>query len=162
MADLDITMGNEVAEVEAPPPTDDDKRAIDNLKHRPAIKEVVEPVVDEPELEVKPVIKDEVIFGSEEAEDEPPSPIKKQKKPPSEKQRAHLKRAREKALATRRANSAGRKAVEEEKKLARQKKREERDKLMLDKEEKEHKKANDIPESVPPPKFLPLQSLSQE
>jgi vacuolar-type H+-ATPase subunit I/STV1 len=93
-------------------------------------------VFDEPKLEVKPVISDKVVFGSDE---ELPSPVKKVKES-SSKQRDHLKKAREKALETRRAKAKERKIVEDEKKALRQQKREEKEKLMIEKEDKEHAK----------------------
>jgi len=71
------------------------------------VKDVVpEVIVDEPP-EVKPVIDDEDIF-----KDAPP----KAKKPRSQKQMEHLTRAREKALATRRANKVRREKAQEESK----------------------------------------------
>ena len=139
MTDLDVTMPTQPSE-EQTAPTNNDKRMIDNLKFtsEPQLKEVIEEVkevFDEPTLEVKPVISDKVVFGDEE---EIPSPPPTKKQVASEKQREHLKKAREKALATRRANSAGRKKLEEEKKAERQRKREEKEKAMIEAEDQEH------------------------
>ena len=157
MTDLDVTMPTEL-EQEQSAPTNNDKRLIDNLKFSSIasanqVKEVIEEVLDEPELElelepeleVKPVISDKVVFGDEE---EIPSPKSTKKQIASDKQREHLKKAREKALATRRANSAGRKKLEEEKKALRQQKREEKEKALIEKEEKQHQ----LKQSKPEPK----------
>ena len=153
MADLDVSMDERV---ELPPPTSDDKRVVDGLKHAPpppALIQDEEVFEDEPDLEMKPVIKDEIIFGltegDEGAEDEPSAcetaePKPKKKKPPSEKQRAHLKKAREKALATRRANASKKKAEAEEKRIARQKKREEKDKAMIEQEEEDYLASKEV------------------
>ena len=146
MTDLDVTMPTQPSEEQTTgslrqtAPTNNDKRMIDNLKFtsEPQLKEVIEEVkevFDESTLEVKPVISDKVVFGDEE---EIPSPPPTKKQVASEKQREHLKKAREKALATRRANSAGRKKLEEEKKAERQRKREEKEKAMIEAEDKEH------------------------
>ena len=109
MTDLDVTMPTQPSE-EQTAPTNNDKRMIDNLKFtsEPQLKEVIEEVkeVFEPELEVKPVISDKVVFGDEE---EILSPKSTKKAVASDKQREHLKKAREKALATRRATEKRRK-----------------------------------------------------
>lgn len=162
MADLDVTMG---PKEDLAPPTSDDKRIIDNIKNTKApepeaeFKEekVFKNKEEEGEdgLEVKPIIKDEVVFGDE---DEPPSPPVKKKKQATEKQRAHLKKAREKALATRQAKAKLRKQGEAEKKAERQKKREEKEQLELEKEEKEYKSSKI--ESVPTKSSL--RSLTEE
>ena len=145
MTDLDVTMPTQPSEDQTAP-TNNDKRMIDNLKFTSEpIKEEVKEVFDEPELEVKPVISDKVVFGDEE---EIPSPKSTKKQIASDKQREHLKKAREKALATRRANSAGRKKLEEEKKALRQQKREEKEKALIEKEEKQHQ----LKQSKPEPK----------
>ena len=141
MTDLDVTMPTEQSQ-EHIAPTNNDKRMIDNFQYSKPLQsssddfeEEVKEVKEEPELEVKPVISDKVVFGDEE---EIPSPKPTKKQVASDKQREHLKKAREKALATRRANSAGRKKLEEEKKALRQQKREEKEKALIEKEEQEH------------------------
>tara|TARA_R110000803_G_scaffold176558_1_gene238985 strand:+ start:676 stop:1392 length:717 start_codon:yes stop_codon:yes gene_type:complete len=141
MTDLDVTMPTEPSK-EHIAPTNNDKRMIDNFQYSKPLQsssddfeEEVKEVKEEPELEVKPVISDKVVFGEEE---EIPSPKATKKQVASDKQREHLKKAREKALATRRANSAGRKKLEEEKKALRQQKREEKEKALIEKEEQEH------------------------
>tara|TARA_R110000764_G_scaffold99400_4_gene184065 strand:+ start:635 stop:1345 length:711 start_codon:yes stop_codon:yes gene_type:complete len=158
MTDLDVTMPTEL-EQEQSAPTNNDKRLIDNLKFSSIasanqLNEVIEEVkevFDEPELEVKPVISDKVVFGDEE---EIPSPKSTKKQIASDKQREHLKKAREKALATRRANSAGRKKLEEEKKALRQQKREEKEKALIEKEEKQHQLKQSKPEVAKQPASL--------
>ena len=81
-----------IEEVREPEPARERRDEVDELP-------VVEPdEVDEPPS-VKPIIDDDVIFKD---------PPKKPKKARSDKQMAHLKKAREKALATRRANKAAR------------------------------------------------------
>ena len=155
MTDLNISMDSTD---ELPPPTDDDKRLIDNLKNIPeqvvsdikSDEEEVDAPVEE-ELKLKEVVDEKVIFSSEVSED-PPSPPSKKKKPPSEKQREHLKKAREKALATRRAKAAERKKLEAVKKAEREKKRLEREAKQIEKEESEFQKQKKIQESVPPSK----------
>ena len=152
MTDLDVTMPTEQSQ-EHIAPTNNDKRMIDNFQYSKPIQsssddfeEEVKEVKEEPELEVKPVISDKVVFGSE-AEEEIPSPKPTKKQVASDKQREHLKKAREKALATRRANSAGRKKLEEEKKALRQQKREEKEKALIEKEEQEHQLNQSKPEA---------------
>ena len=156
MTDLDVMMD---LPTEAPAPTSNDKRLIDNFDYGKPLnddfeeEEVKVEVKEEPILEVKPVISDKVVFGTEE---EPPSPKadlthgkETKKQVASNKQREHLKKAREKALETRRAKSAHKKLVEEEKKAERQKKREEKEKAMIEKEEQEHKLKKQVPTSEP-------------
>ena len=92
-------------------------------------------------------IDDKVIFGTDESEPEPV--IKKVR---SEKQREHLKKAREKALATRQAKAKVKKEEAEAKRLERESKREEAHKLKLLREDKEFETKKKIQESVPPPK----------
>tara|TARA_R110001592_G_scaffold59567_3_gene180721 strand:+ start:1806 stop:2498 length:693 start_codon:yes stop_codon:yes gene_type:complete len=158
MTDLDVTMPTEQSQ-EHIAPTNNDKRMIDNFQYSKPLnddfEEEVKEVKEEPELEVKPVISDKVVFGSE-AEEEIPSPKPTKKQVASDKQREHLKKAREKALATRRANSAGRKKLEEEKKALRQQKREEKEKALIEKEEQEHQlnqsKPDVKPDAKPEPK----------
>ena len=161
MTDLDVMMD---LPTEAPAPTSNDKRLIDNFDYGKPLQsnrddfeeeEVKVEVKEEPILEVKPVISDKVVFGTEEGE-EPPSPKAElthgketKKQVASNKQREHLKKAREKALETRRAKSAHKKLVEEEKKAERQKKREEKEKAMIEKEEQEHKLKKQVPTSEP-------------
>ena len=131
--DLDVTMGDEIAQEEQPPPTEQDKSMIDNLKHEPKprspspIKEVIEQVSEEveSELEVKPVVDDEIIFK------ETKEIVKK--KPASSKQAEHLKKAREKALATRRAKAKIRNEEKEKKALERKLKRELKEKQLIEK-----------------------------
>ena len=159
MTDLDVTMPTEQSQ-EHIAPTNNDKRMIDNFQYSKPIQsssddfeEEVKEVKEEPELEVKPVISDKVVFGSE-AEEEIPSPKPTKKQVASDKQREHLKKAREKALATRRANSAGRKKLEEEKKALRQQKREEKEKALIEKEEQEHQLNQSKPEVAKQPASL--------
>ena len=121
MTDLNVSMAP--AE-ELLAPTDDDKRLIDSIKNAPEqvdddVIEVEEPDDIAEELELKQLVDEKVIFSDEIIED-PPSPPSKKKKPPSAKQRAHLKKAREKALATRKAKAAERKKVEDIKKAERE------------------------------------------
>ena len=101
---------------------------------------------EEDTIKVDP-IDDKVIFGTDESEPEPV--IKKVR---SEKQREHLKKAREKALATRQAKSKVKKEEAEAKRLERESKREEAHKLKLLREDKEFETKKKIQESVPPPK----------
>ena len=150
MTDLDVTMPSPANET-LTQPTPDDKRLIDNLKFsqplpsgkQEPLKEVITEVkeeVDIPELEVKPVIDDKVVFANKDEDEDEPLPPSPPSKKVSVKQRDHLKKAREKALETRRAKAKERKALEEEKKVERQRKREEKDKAIIEKEDKEHKK----------------------
>jgi len=130
--DLNVTMGDEI---EQPAPTEQDKSMIDNLKHEAKprtpspIAEVSEEV--ETELEVKPVVDDDEIIFKETKE-----VVKK--KPASSKQAEHLKKAREKALATRRAKAKIRNEEKEKKALERKMKRELKEKQLIEKEEAEH------------------------
>lgn len=153
MTDLDVTMPSPANET-LTQPTPDDKRLIDNLKFsQPTqLKEVITEVVDEvkeevdiPELEVqgiRPVIDDKVVFANKDEDEDEPLPPSPPSKKASVKQRDHLKKAREKALETRRAKAKERKAVEEEKKAERQRKRDEKEKIIIEKEDKEHKKTD--------------------
>jgi len=139
-------------------PSLEDKSMIDSLGSKPLAN--VQMVIDEsprspqtPEAEqeedtikVDP-IDDKVIFGTDESEPEPV--IKKVR---SEKQREHLKKAREKALATRQAKAKVKKEEAEAKRLERESKREEAHKLKLLREDKEFETKKKIQESVPPPK----------
>ena len=146
MTDLDVTMPSPANET-LTQPTPDDKRLIDNLKFSQPlnddfeeVKKEVKKEVDMPELEVKPVIDDKVVFANKDEDEDEPLPPSPPSKKASVKQRDHLKKAREKALETRRAKAKERKAVEEEKKVERQRKREEKEKNIIEKEDKEHKK----------------------
>ena len=146
MTDLDVTMPSPANET-LTQPTPDDKRLIDNLKFSQPlnddfeeVKEEVKKEVDMPELEVKPVIDDKVVFANKDEDEDEPLPPSPPSKKASVKQRDHLKKAREKALETRRAKAKERKAVEEEKKVERQRKRDEKEKIIIEKEDKEHKK----------------------
>ena len=136
-------------------PSLEDKSMIDSLGSKPLAN--VQMVIDEsptspqtPQeedtIKVDP-IDDKVIFGTDESEPEPV--IKKVR---SEKQREHLKKAREKALATRQAKSKVKKEEAEAKRLERESKREEAHKLKLLREDKEFETKKKIQESVPPPK----------
>ena len=144
--ELNVSLPSEIKE-EPLAPTNEDKHMIDSIKHvlkeeepeSPLAKEE-EPIQsssDDPDLELKQIVDDEVIFGTKE---EPLSPIKKPKKESTQKQRDHLKKAREKALATRQAKAKVRKEEQEKKSLERQKKREEADLLKIQKEDNDHVK----------------------
>ena len=148
MTDLDVTMPSPANET-LTQPTPDDKRLIDNLKFSQPlnddfeeVKEEVKKEVDMPELEVKQVIDDKVVFANKDEDEDEPLPPSPPSKKASVKQRDHLKKAREKALETRRAKAKERKAVEEEKKVERQRKRDEKEKIIIEKEDKEHKKTD--------------------
>ena len=148
MTDLDVTMPSPANET-LTQPTPDDKRLIDNLKFSQPlnddfeeVKEEIKKEVDIPELEVKPVIDDKVVFANKDEDEDEPLPPSPPSKKASVKQRDHLKKAREKALETRRAKAKERKAVEEEKKVERQRKRDEKEKIIIEKEDKEHKKTD--------------------
>ena len=148
MTDLDVTMPSPANET-LTQPTPDDKRLIDNLKFSQPlnddfeeVKKEVKKEVDMPELEVKPVIDDKVVFANKDEDEDEPLPPSPPSKKASVKQRDHLKKAREKALETRRAKAKERKAVEEEKKVERQRKRDEKEKIIIEKEDKEHKKTD--------------------
>jgi hypothetical protein len=167
MTDLDITIGTKE---ELPPPSDDDKRLVDNIKnlpptpveeHEPAddLEEggmTFEPSKEEDGLEPKEVIDQKKIFKQDEeeepiAEAEPPPPKVKKIKQATEKQREHLKKAREKALATRRKNAAARKILADEKKAERDAKRKEKELKIISKEDREYKqkqKQKDIPQNI--------------
>ena len=143
--DLNVISPDEFKE-ELPKPTNEDKNVIDAIRTKPIESQIDSPIEspkakeeEEEELEVKPVIDDEVIFGTKE---DPPSP--KVKKKGTEKQREHLKKAREKALATRQAKAKIRKEEEEKKSLERQQKREEREKLKIEKEDRDHLKQVEV------------------
>ena len=100
-----------------------------------------------PELTIKEIIKDEVIFKP------------KVKRKATEKQKEHLAKAREKALATRRANAEKKKAqrelIQKEKDL---KKQERMEKLRLKEEQKELKQVQQeiqLKKQAPPPAPMP-------
>jgi hypothetical protein len=163
--DLNVTMGDNI---EPPAPTEQDKASIDNIRNQlkmdvddidsdgdEPIKEVIKEVKEEPiveeDIEVKPIVKDEVIFNGgteplkekekEEEEELEVKPIikeKKIKKPVTSKQAAHLKKAREKALATRQAKAKVRNEEKEAKALERKKKRELKEQQLIEKEDVEH------------------------
>ena len=143
--ELNVSLPDEIKQ-ESTAPTSQDKHMIDDIKNN-IIKEEEEltspsteeekPINDDSDLELKPIVDDEVIFGTKE---EPLSPIKKPKKESTQKQRDHLKKAREKALATRQAKAKVRKEEQEKKALERQKKREEADLLKIQKEDQDHLK----------------------
>ena len=155
--DLNIVT-NDCMKIDEKPkgPTMEDKSMIDSLGSKP-----LQMVIHEEEIEEKlesPIMKEEdtikvdpiddkVIFGTDESEPEPV--IKKVR---SEKQREHLKKAREKALATRQAKAKVKKEEAEAKRLERESKREEAHKLKLLREDKEFETKKKIQESVPPPK----------
>ena len=144
-------------------PTMEDKSMIDSLGSKPIVavdteaahnddfevKEEIESPITKEEDSIKvageQTIDDKVIFGTDESEPEPV--IKKVR---SEKQREHLKKAREKALATRQAKAKVKKDEAEFKRLEREKKREESHKLKLLREDKEFETKKKIQESVPP------------
>ena len=149
--ELNVSLPDEIKE-ESTAPTSQDKHMIDDIKNNiikeedSEEKELDSPVEeekpiqssrDDSDLELKPIVDDEVIFGTKE---EPLSPIKKPKKESTQKQRDHLKKAREKALATRQAKAKVRKEEQEKKALERQKKREEADLLKIQKEDQDHLK----------------------
>lgn len=150
--DLNIVKNEDIS-VETKP-TMEDKSMIDSLGSKP-----LQMVIDEEEIEEKlesPIMKEEdtikvdpiddkVIFGTDESVPEPV--IKKVR---SEKQREHLKKAREKALATRQAKAKVKKEEAEAKRLERESKREEAHKLKLLREDKEFETKKKIQESVPP------------
>ena len=146
--ELNVSLPDEIKQ-ESTAPTSQDKHMIDDIKNN-IIKEEEEldspveeekPINDDSDLELKPIVDDEVIFGTKE---EPLSPISvkqmKPKKESTQKQRDHLKKAREKALATRQAKAKIRKEEQEKKSLERQKKREEADLLKIQKEDQDHLK----------------------
>jgi len=166
MTDLSVSM---TPPEEMAAPTDDDKRLIDGIKNAPPTQEEEVLEVEEPaddiaeELELKQVVDEKVIF-SEEVSEDPPSPPSKKKKPLSDKQRAHLKKAREKALATRKAKAAERKKVEEVKRAEREKKRLEREQKQIKKEDNDFEKQKKIQETTPAPSQVPssMRHLSEE
>lgn len=149
--ELNVSLPDEIKQ-ESTAPTSQDKHMIDDIKNNiikeeeggseaneltsPSTEEE-KPINDDPDLELKPIVDDEVIFGTKE---EPLSPIKKPKKESTQKQRDHLKKAREKALATRQAKAKVRKEEQEKKSLERQKKREEAEILKIQKEDQDHLK----------------------
>tara|TARA_R110002073_G_scaffold5192_1_gene32462 strand:- start:1699 stop:2379 length:681 start_codon:yes stop_codon:yes gene_type:complete len=151
--DLNIVKNEDIS-VETKP-TMEDKSMIDSLGSKPLQMVIDESppspqasqLSDEQEedtIKVDP-IDDKVIFGTDESEPEPV--IKKVR---SEKQREHLKKAREKALATRQAKAKVKKEEAEAKRLERESKREEAHKLKLLREDKEFETKKKIQESVPP------------
>ena len=150
--ELNVSLPDEIKQ-ESTAPTSQDKHMIDDIKNNIIKEEDSEakeldspveeekPINDDSDLELKPIVDDEVIFGTKE---EPLSPISvkqlKPKKESTQKQRDHLKKAREKALATRQAKAKIRKEEQEKKSLERQKKREEADLLKIQKEDQDHLK----------------------
>ena len=139
-------------------PTMEDKSMIDSLGSKPLQMIIDEEEISTPKVDNdKPIMKEEedtvkvdpiddkVIFGTDDSEPEPV--IKKVR---SEKQREHLKKAREKALATRQAKAKVKKEEAEVKRLERESKREEAHKLKLLREDKEFETKKKIHESVPP------------
>mgnify|MGYP003650520348 FL=1 len=165
--DLNIVKNEDIS-VETKP-TMEDKSMIDSLGSKP-----LQMVIDEEEIEEKltsndsPIMKEEdtikvdpiddkVIFGTDESEPEPV--IKKVR---SEKQREHLKKAREKALATRQAKAKVKKEEAEAKRLERESKREEAHKLKLLREDKEFETKKKIQESVPPAQEKQNKSFTEE
>lgn len=148
--ELNVSLPDEIKQ-ESTAPTSQDKHMIDDIKNNiikeedseekeldsPAEEKPIQSSRDDSDLELKPIVDDEVIFGTKE---EPLSPIKKPKKESTQKQRDHLKKAREKALATRQAKAKVRKEEQEKKALERQKKREEADLLKIQKEDQDHLK----------------------
>ena len=107
-----------------------------------------------PELVVKEIIQDEVIFKP------------KVKRKATEKQKEHLAKAREKALATRRANAEKKKAerelIQNQKDL---KKQERMEKLRIKEEQKELKQVQQqiqIKKQAPPPAPAPQPTFTQE
>ena len=150
--ELNVSLPDEIKQ-ESTAPTSQDKHMIDDIKNNIIKEEDSEakeldspveeekPINDDSDLELKPIVDDEVIFGTKE---EPLSPISvkqlKPKKESTQKQRDHLKKAREKALATRQAKAKVRKEEQEKKSLERQKKREEADLLKIQKEDQDHLK----------------------
>tara|TARA_R110000850_G_scaffold4094_1_gene19164 strand:+ start:299 stop:1009 length:711 start_codon:yes stop_codon:yes gene_type:complete len=144
-------------------PTMEDKSMIDSLGSKPLQMIIDEEEISTPKVDNdKPIMKEEdtvkvdpiddkVIFGLSGAEDDSePEPVIKKVR--SEKQREHLKKAREKALATRQAKAKVKKEEAEVKRLERETKREEAHKLKLLREDKEFETKKKIQESVPPPK----------
>jgi len=161
--DLNIVQNEDIMVAEDQKgPTMEDKSMIDSLGSKPIVavvaqqeeahnddfevkEEIESPITkEEDSIKVDP-IDDKVIFGTDESEPEPV--IKKVR---SEKQREHLKKAREKALATRQAKAKVKKEEAEFKRLEREKKREESHKLKLLKEDKDFETKKKIQESVPP------------
>lgn len=154
------------------PPSEEDKTLIDNIKNmkqeppQPVLPETPDvgglDVSDE-EPEIKQIVDEKVIF-SEDISEDPPSPPTKKKKVPSAKQREHLKKAREKALATRRANAKKRKEEQEAKRLEREKKRQEKEQQMIEKEQKEYefKKQLEEQQSKPVSPATPAKPIPQE
>ena len=148
--DLNIVQNEDIMVAEDQKgPTMEDKSMIDSLGSKPIVavgaqqeaahnddfevkEEIESPITkEEDSIKVDP-IDDKVIFGTDESEPEPV--IKKVR---SEKQREHLKKAREKALATRQAKAKVKKEEAEVKRLERETKREEAHKLKLLREDKE-------------------------
>ena len=158
-----VTHDNSVRQIS---PTLEDKSMIDSIGSNPIKtvlheKEVESPLreseEDEDIIKVDP-IDDKVIFGTDESEPEPV--IKKVR---SEKQREHLKKAREKALATRQAKAKVKKEEQEVKRLEREAKREEVHKLKVLKEEKDFQlkkkiESTPIPEPVSSPPLVTKQN----
>tara|TARA_R110002126_G_scaffold247666_1_gene390458 strand:+ start:32 stop:709 length:678 start_codon:yes stop_codon:yes gene_type:complete len=150
--DLNIVKNEDIS-VETKP-TMEDKSMIDSLGSKP-LQMVIDESPPSPQtpqeedtIKVDP-IDDKVIFGLSGAEDESePEPVIKKVR--SEKQREHLKKAREKALATRQAKAKVKKEEAEAKRLERESKREEAHKLKLLREDKEFETKKKIQESVPP------------
>ena len=163
--DLNIVKNEDIS-VETKP-TMEDKSMIDSLGSKPLQMVIDESppspqasqLSDEQEedtIKVDP-IDDKVIFGTDESEPEPV--IKKVR---SEKQREHLKKAREKALATRQAKAKVKKEEAEAKRLERESKREEAHKLKLLREDKEFETKKKIQESVPPAQEKQNKSFTEE
>jgi len=116
------------------------------------LEQDIEPV--EQELIIKPIIEDEVIFKP------------KVKRKATEKQKEHLAKAREKALATRRANAEKKKAereiIQQQKDL---KKQERMEKLRLKEEQKELKQIQQeihIKKQTPTPMPAPQPTFTQD
>jgi len=163
--DLNIVKNEDIS-VETKP-TMEDKSMIDSLGSKPLQMVIDESppspqasqLSDEQEedtIKVDP-IDDKVIFGTDESVPEPV--IKKVR---SEKQREHLKKAREKALATRQAKAKVKKEEAEAKRLERESKREEAHKLKLLREDKEFETKKKIQESVPPAQEKQNKSFTEE
>ena len=155
---MDLNIVTDHNSMKSTAPTLEDKSMIDSIGSKPPIEMVIHEVEspkseaeeDEDTIKVDP-IDDKVIFGTDESEPEPV--IKKVR---SEKQREHLKKAREKALATRQAKAKVKKEEQEVKRLEREAKREEAHKLKVLKEEKDFELKKKI-ESTPKPEPVNIQ-----
>ena len=156
---MDLNIVTDHNSMKSTAPTLEDKSMIDSIGSKPPIEMAAQLEVESPKSEAEEdedtikvdPIDDKVIFGTDESEPEPV--IKKVR---SEKQREHLKKAREKALATRQAKAKVKKEEQEVKRLEREAKREEAHKLKVLKEEKDFELKKKI-ESTPKPEPVNIQ-----